>query len=166
SGSCRFSYSDPSIIVSFSLNKNNGSDDWITLEKIRAPTNSSTVVHLLPLPVRSKRDGVRVRWSQEAPRGPEGYESCWGLDNILLVNAAHRPPLMEDNLDPPDTANWLFFPGATVKHACQSEGNALYFHGNNEEGVGHSFASTRDIDLHREEGRSYWEEDFESTPTK
>ncbi|XP_071271970.1 reelin-like [Salvelinus alpinus] len=165
SGSCRFSYSDPSIIVSFSLNKNNGSDDWITLEKIRAPTNSSTVVHLLPLPVRSKRDGVRVRWSQEAPRGPEGYESCWGLDNILLVNAAHRPPLMEDNLDPPDTANWLFFPGATVKHACQSEGNALYFHGNTEEGVGHSFASTRDIDLHREEGRSYWEEDFESPPT-
>lgn len=22
---------------------------------------------------------------------------------------------MEDNLDPPNTANWLFFPGATVK---------------------------------------------------
>ncbi|KAF3855008.1 hypothetical protein F7725_023063 [Dissostichus mawsoni] len=164
SGSCRFSYSDPSITVSYSLSGNgNTSDDWITLEKIRAPTNSSTVVHLLPLPHHSKSDGVRLRWSQEAPQGPEGYESCWGLDNVLLVNAAHRAPLMEDTLDPPDTGNWLFFPGATVKRACQSEGNALYFHGG--EGVGHSFASTKDIDLHREEGRSYWEEDFESPPS-
>lgn len=83
----------------------------------RAPTNSSTVIHLLPLPHQSKADGVRIRWSQEAPQGPEGYESCWGLDNVLLVNAAHRAPLMEDNLDPPETANWLFFPGATIKVA-------------------------------------------------
>ena len=50
------------------------------------------------------------------------------------------------------------------QHSCQSEGNALYFHGG--EGLGHTFASTRDIDLHREEGRSYWEEDFESAPLK
>lgn len=81
----------------------------------RAPSNSSTIIHLLPLPHHSKADGIRFRWSQEAPQGPEGYESCWGLDNVLLVNAAHRTPLMEDNLDPPNTANWLFFPGATVK---------------------------------------------------
>uniref|UniRef100_A0A3Q2DRU9 Reelin n=1 Tax=Cyprinodon variegatus TaxID=28743 RepID=A0A3Q2DRU9_CYPVA len=163
SGSCRFSYSDPSITVSYSLSGNaNTSDDWITLEKIRAPTNSSTVIHLVPLPHSSRGEGIRLRWSQETPHGPEGYESCWGLDNVLLVNSAHRVPLIEDNLDPLDTANWLFFPGATIKHACQSDGNALYFHGG--EGVAHSFASTRDIDLHREEGRSYWEEDFESPP--
>uniref|UniRef100_A0A3P9PRW9 Reelin n=1 Tax=Poecilia reticulata TaxID=8081 RepID=A0A3P9PRW9_POERE len=163
SGSCRFSYSDPSITVSYSLSGNaNTSDDWITLEKIRAPTNSSTVVHLVPLPLSSRGEAVRLRWSQETPHGPEGYESCWGLDNVLLVNSAHRVPLIEDNLDPLDTSNWLFFPGATIKHACQSEGNALYFHGG--EGVGRSFASTRDIDLHREEGRSYWEEDFETPP--
>uniref|UniRef100_A0A673MWP0 Reelin n=1 Tax=Sinocyclocheilus rhinocerous TaxID=307959 RepID=A0A673MWP0_9TELE len=157
SGSCRFSYSDPSIIISCGLNS---SDDWITLEKIRAPTNSSTVVHLLPLPPGCKGEAVHLRWSQEPPVGPDGYESCWGLDNILVLNTANRPPLLEDSLDPLDTANWLFFPGATVKHACQSEGNSLYFHGG--EGFEHSFASTRDVDLHREEGRSYWEEDFES----
>uniref|UniRef100_A0A3Q2U7U2 Reelin n=1 Tax=Fundulus heteroclitus TaxID=8078 RepID=A0A3Q2U7U2_FUNHE len=163
SGSCRFSYSDPSIAVSYCLSGNaNASDDWITLEKIKAPTNSSTVIHLVPLPHSSRGEAVRLRWSQETPHGPEGYESCWGLDNVLLVNSAHRVTLIDDNLDPLDTANWLFFPGATIKHACQSEGNALYFHGG--EGVAHSFASTRDIDLHREEGRSYWEEDFESPP--
>ncbi|XP_061108680.1 reelin [Conger conger] len=160
SGSCRFSYSDPNINVAFSVN---GSEEWTTLEKIRAPSNSTTVVHLLPLPLACRGEGVRLRWAQEPVSGPEGYESCWALDNVLLVNTAHRPPLLEDSLDPPDTANWLFFPGATVKHACQSEGNALYFHGN--EMSGHSFASTRDIDLHREEGRSYWEEEFESSPS-
>uniref|UniRef100_A0A671T1G7 Reelin n=1 Tax=Sinocyclocheilus anshuiensis TaxID=1608454 RepID=A0A671T1G7_9TELE len=150
-------YSDPSIIISCGLNS---SDDWITLEKIRAPTNSSTVVHLLPLPPGCKGEAIHLRWIQEPPVGPDGYESCWGLDNILVLNTANRPPLLEDSLDPLDTANWLFFPGATVKHACQSEGNSLYFHGG--EGFEHSFASTRDVDLHREEGRSYWEEDFES----
>ncbi|XP_057204020.1 reelin isoform X1 [Triplophysa rosa] len=157
SGSCRYSYSDPNIIISCGLNN---SENWNTLEKIRAPTNSSTVVHLLPLHPGCRGEAMHLRWSQESPVGPDGYESCWGLDNVLLVNTANRPPLLEDNLDPLDTANWLFFPGATVKHACQSEGNSLYFHGG--EGFEHSFASTRDVDLHREEGRSYWEEDFES----
>ncbi len=81
----------------------------------RAPTNSSTVVHLLPLPPGCKGEAIHLRWSQEPPVGPDGYESCWGLDNILVLNTANRPPLLEDNLDPLDTANWLFFPGATVK---------------------------------------------------
>ncbi|XP_058243950.1 reelin isoform X2 [Hemibagrus wyckioides] len=159
SGSCHFSYSDPSITVSYRLSN---SSAWTTLEKIRAPTNSSTVVHLLTVPPSCKEEAVHLKWSQEAALGPNGYESCWGLDNILLVNMDHRPTLLEDNLDPPDTANWIFFPGATIKHACQSDGSSMYFHGGN--GVGHSYASTRDIDLHREEGHHYWEEDFESPP--
>ncbi|KAJ8391092.1 hypothetical protein AAFF_G00097130 [Aldrovandia affinis] len=120
SGSCRFSYSDPCITVAFSLNS---SDNWTTLERIRAPSNSTTVVHLLHLPLQSRGEGP----------GPSRH------GQLALL------------------------PGATVKHACQSEGNALYFHGN--EATGHSFASTRDIDLHREEGRSYWEEEFESPPS-
>uniref|UniRef100_A0A8C9VAA0 Reelin n=1 Tax=Scleropages formosus TaxID=113540 RepID=A0A8C9VAA0_SCLFO len=168
SGSCRFSYSDPDIVVSFSLN---GSKEWTAMERIRAPSNSSTVVHLLPLPAHSRGEEVRLRWAQDPAVGAAGYESCWGVDNVLLVNMAHRPPILEDNMDPPDTSNWLFFPGATIKvmqsfHMCKngwSEGNALYFRGS--EVTWHSFASTRDIDLHREEGRSYWEEEFETPPT-
>ncbi|KAM9481369.1 reelin [Clarias gariepinus] len=159
SGSCRFSSSDPSIIVSCRLNI---LSDWATLEKIRAPTNSSTVVHLLQLPQNCKEEAVYLRWSQEAALGPNGYESCWGLDNILLVNMAHKPTLLEDNFDPPDASNWIFFPGATIKHACQSDGSSLYFHGG--EGVGQSYASTHEIDIHREEGTHYWEENFERPP--
>lgn len=73
------------------------------------------MVHLVPLPAGCKGESVHLRWSQEPPVGPDGYESCWGLDNILVLNSADRPPLLEDSLDPLDTANWLFFPGATVK---------------------------------------------------
>lgn len=62
---------------------------------------------------------MHLRWFQEPALGPNGYESCWGLDNILLVNMAHRPTLLEDNLDPPDTVNWVFFPGAVVKVALK-----------------------------------------------
>lgn len=73
------------------------------------------MVHLLTVPPSCKEEAVHLKWSQEAALGPNGYESCWGLDNILLVNMDHRPTLLEDNLDPPDTANWIFFPGATIK---------------------------------------------------
>ncbi|XP_039625794.1 reelin isoform X1 [Polypterus senegalus] len=159
SGSCRFSFTDPDIVVSYSRNNSEG---WTPLEKIRAPSNSTTVIHLLHVSAAAKGENVRFRWHQEMLAGEEGYESCWALDNVLLVNAAHRPVLLQDSLDPADTTNWLFFPGATVKHACQSEGNAMYFHGT--EGSGFSFASTRDVDLSREEGHTSWREDFEASP--
>lgn len=58
---------------------------------------------------------MHLRWFQELAQEPDGYKSCWGLDNILLVNMAHKPTLLEDNMDPLDTANWFFFPGATIK---------------------------------------------------
>lgn len=57
---------------------------------------------------------------------------------------------------------FFFFFFYNHQHACQSDGSSMYFHG--EEGVGHSYASTRDIDLHREDGHRYWEEDFENPP--
>uniref|UniRef100_A0A8C4XXR5 Reelin n=1 Tax=Gopherus evgoodei TaxID=1825980 RepID=A0A8C4XXR5_9SAUR len=112
SGSCRFSYTDPRIIVSYTRNN---SADWIQLEKIRAPSNVSTVIHILYLPEDAKGENVQFQWKQEYVHAGEVYEACWALDNILIINAAHRQIVLEDNLDPVDTGNWLFFPGATVK---------------------------------------------------
>ncbi|KAJ6666292.1 hypothetical protein lerEdw1_000564 [Lerista edwardsae] len=159
SGSCRFSYSDPNIIVSYS--KNN-STDWIQLEKIRAPSNVSTIIHILYLPQEAKGENIQFQWKQEYVHAGDVYEACWALDNILIINAAHRQIVLEDNLDPADTGNWLFFPGATIKHSCQSDGNAIYFHGT--EGSELNFATTRDVDLSTEDAQEQWAEEFESQP--
>lgn len=81
----------------------------------RAPSNVSTVIHILYLPEEAKGESVQFQWKQDSLRVGEVYEACWALDNILVINSAHREVVLEDNLDPVDTGNWLFFPGATVK---------------------------------------------------
>ncbi|XP_005995356.1 reelin isoform X2 [Latimeria chalumnae] len=159
SGTCRFSYSDPIIIVSYT--KNNATD-WISLEKIRAPANTSTVIHIIYLPHDAKGENVKFRWKQEYLHDSDMYEACWALDNILVINAAHRQMVLEDNLDPVDTGNWLFFPGATIKHSCQSDGNSIYFHGT--EGSEFSFTTTRDVDLSSQGTQEQWAEEFETHP--
>ncbi|PKU41760.1 reelihypothetical protein [Limosa lapponica baueri] len=159
SGSCRFSYSDPSITVSYSKNS---SADWTQLEKISAPSNVSTIIHILYLPEDAKGENIHFQWKQDYVLAGDVYEACWALDNILIINAAHRKVVLEDNLDPVDTGNWLFFPGATVKHSCQSDGNSIYFHGT--EGSEFNFATTRDVDLSTEDAQEQWAEEFESQP--
>ena len=81
----------------------------------RAPSNVSTIIHILYLPEDAKGENVKFQWKQENLQVGEVYEACWALDNILIINSAHRQVVLEDNLDPVDTGNWLFFPGATVK---------------------------------------------------
>eukprot|EP00069_Balaena_mysticetus_P004095 bmy_17046T0 len=80
-----------------------------------APSNVSTIIHILYLPEDAKGENVQFQWKQENLRVGEVYEACWALDNVLVINSAHRQVVLEDNLDPIDTGNWLFFPGATVK---------------------------------------------------
>ncbi|XP_018421935.1 PREDICTED: reelin-like, partial [Nanorana parkeri] len=159
SGLCRFSYSDPGIVVSYA--KSN-TTSWIPLERISAPSNVSTIIHIIYLPHEAKGENVRFRWAQESTQAGDVYEACWALDNILIINAAYKQVVLEDNLDPMDTGNWLFFPGATVKHSCQSDGNAIYFHGT--EGSEYNFATTRDVDLSTEDIQDQWSEEFESQP--
>ncbi|KAM4036706.1 reelin isoform 2-T2 [Anomaloglossus baeobatrachus] len=159
SGICRFSYSDPGIIVSYA--KNNATN-WMPLEKISAPSNVSAIIHIIYLPYEAKGDNVWFRWAQEPTQAGDVYEACWALDNILIINSAHKQVILEDNLDPMDTGNWLFFPGATVKHSCQSDGNSIYFHGT--EGSEYNFAATRDVDLSTEDVQDQWSEEFESQP--
>lgn len=81
----------------------------------RAPSNVSTIIHILYLPEDAKGENIQFQWKQENLHVGEVYEACWALDNILVINSAHRQVILEDNLDPVDTGNWLFFPGATVK---------------------------------------------------
>lgn len=80
-----------------------------------APSNVSTIIHILYLPEDAKGENIHFQWKQDYVHADDVYEACWALDNILIINAAHRKVVLEDNLDPVDTGNWLFFPGATVK---------------------------------------------------
>lgn len=80
-----------------------------------APSNVSTIIHILYLPEDAKGENIHFQWKQDYVLAGDVYEACWALDNILIINAAHRKVVLEDNLDPVDTGNWLFFPGATVK---------------------------------------------------
>ena len=80
-----------------------------------APSNVSTIIHILYLPEDAKGENIHFQWKQDYVHAGDVYEACWALDNVLIINAAHRKVVLEDNLDPVDTGNWLFFPGATVK---------------------------------------------------
>lgn len=43
------------------------------------------------------------------------FKGCWALDNVMVVNLANPPSHMQDNFDPIDPSNWVFFPGANIK---------------------------------------------------
>lgn len=43
------------------------------------------------------------------------YESCWAMDNILIVNVHNLPARLYEDFDPVDPSNLLFFPGANIR---------------------------------------------------
>uniref|UniRef100_A0A8C6XTW2 Reelin n=1 Tax=Naja naja TaxID=35670 RepID=A0A8C6XTW2_NAJNA len=146
SGSCRFSYSDPDIIVSYS--KNN-SEDWIQLEKIRAPSNVSTIIHILYLPEEAKGENIQFQWKQEYVHVGEVYRILLGIGQYLDHQRSSQTNL--------PSCMCVF-----LQHSCQSDGNAIYFHGT--EGSELNFATTRDVDLSTEDAQEQWAEEFESQP--
>ncbi|KAL5013759.1 hypothetical protein ScPMuIL_008029 [Solemya velum] len=72
------------------------------------------------------------------------FKGCWALDNVMVVNSADTPSGMQDDFDPIDPSNWVFFPGANIKHKCRSESNAMLF-GLDNQTV--NYVVTRDLDL-------------------
>lgn len=54
------------------------------------------------------------RWDI-ADEGQPDFNSCWGIDNVLVVNTAERPTRLVENFDPIDPSNWLFFPGGNIR---------------------------------------------------
>ena len=43
------------------------------------------------------------------------YQGCWAIDQVLIVNLAHPPSMLQDDFDPVDPSDWLVFPGAHFK---------------------------------------------------
>ncbi|XP_062590709.1 reelin-like [Saccostrea cucullata] len=84
-----------------------------------------------------------IRWDI-SDEGQPDFSSCWGIDNVLVVNIADKPSRIEENFDPIDPSNWLFFPGGNIRQKCRSEENTLFF---NIENQTVNYAVTRDLDL-------------------
>ncbi|XP_014667119.1 PREDICTED: reelin-like [Priapulus caudatus] len=97
------------------------------------------MVHVMSLPVEARTDGVCLRW-----HGNQAAKSCWAIDNVVVTNNADRPRHLQDNFDSIDISNWIFFPGAQIRRACQSQGAAAVFRA----AAGQtSYIETQDLDL-------------------
>lgn len=48
-------------------------------------------------------------------RPDSDYLGCWGMDNVLIVNMAKLPSQLEEQFNPVDPSQWLFFPGAQIE---------------------------------------------------
>eukprot|EP00058_Branchiostoma_floridae_P011776 XP_002597264.1 hypothetical protein BRAFLDRAFT_66399 [Branchiostoma floridae] len=157
-GTCTSESRDPSIMISYAT-FNEVDLDWHKVISLRAPTNGSTMTHVVHLPAEVQQDGICLRFLQEAPHLRSEFKGCWAMDNVAIVNAATRPTYLEDSFDPIDPGNWLFLPGGGIKHTCQSEGDAMGFWGTGEEDW--NYVSTRDLDLLVEADNTSQVEHFE-----
>lgn len=140
-GNCTMAADDPPIFVFYGTNK---CTKWHELEQIKLLPAIETTVHILCLPPSAKSSEVCIQWYQESASGGSKFKGCWAIDNIIISNAAEHPTIIEENFDPVDPGNFLFFPGGEIKRKCHSEGNALTF-----SGYGHHkrAAITRDLDM-------------------
>ncbi|XP_054717283.1 reelin-like [Uloborus diversus] len=141
SGNCSTSIDEPPILVYYGTDK---CTQWQELEQIRLQPAVETTVHILCLPPSAKTTEVCIQWYQESPPKGSKYKGCWAIDNIVISSIADRPKIVEDNFDPIDPGNFLFFPGGTVTRKCHSDGNALAFSGHNHH---KRFVVTRDLDM-------------------
>ncbi|XP_078679043.1 reelin-like [Branchiostoma floridae x Branchiostoma belcheri] len=158
-GTCTSESRDPSIVISYAT-FNEVDLDWHKIISMRAPTNGSTVTHVVHLPAEVRQDGICLRFLQETPHLRSEFKGCWAMDNVAIINAAARPTHLEDSFDPIDPGNWLFLPGGGIKHTCQSEGDAMGFWGTGEEDDW-NYVSTRDLDLLVEADNTSQVEHFE-----
>ncbi|XP_071486224.1 reelin-like [Diadema antillarum] len=149
SGQCRAGTNDYSITVSYAINTK---IDWHVIDRVRAPSDGSTSIHIIHLPLAARTEDISIRFHQDLAMDAHHYQGCWALDNILITNMAHRPTSLEEDFDPVDPTKWLFFPNGAIREKCQSSGNALYFQGDAaSEEDDHLYMTSHDLNLWRDE---------------
>ncbi|XP_042898138.1 reelin isoform X2 [Parasteatoda tepidariorum] len=139
-GNCSIASDEPVISVFYGTDK---CTKWHELEQIKLLPSTETTVHILCLPPNAKSTDVCIQWYQESVPKNKNYKGCWAIDNIVISSVTDRPKLLEENIDPIDPGNFLFFPGGSVKRKCHSDGNALVFGGHWKQ---HALI-TRDLDM-------------------
>ncbi|GFO21735.1 reelin [Plakobranchus ocellatus] len=124
------------------------------------PTDPGDINALLGgLPVVQPND------RQQAAQPVNDFHACWTMDNVVIVNTAEPPPTLQENFDPIDPSDWLFFPGAQIDLQCQAHGNALIFNDRNQTST---YATTRDLNLDAQDvqGNAFLFENFDTGNTK
>ncbi|XP_077982491.1 reelin-like [Glandiceps talaboti] len=150
-GSCQVGLGDYSIEISYALRD---TIDWHLIDKVNAPVTDETEIHIIHLPREARKEEIVLRWHQDIAMDAYRFQGCWALDNVIVLNSAHKPNLLEDDFDPVTPANWLFFPTASIKvpfnfqNKCSSDGKALVFHGSHDNEQGYQFVTSRDINLY------------------
>ncbi|XP_077972003.1 reelin-like isoform X1 [Styela clava] len=112
---------------------------WNLIKDITVTQQSK--IHIIHLPKDIRTEDVLLQFSQEVVDN-----GCWALDNVLISETNNRPSLFHENMDPSDTSNWLFMPGAKIKGECMSHGNAMVFNAEVND-TSPVYAVTRDLDL-------------------
>lgn len=64
---------------------------------------------------KGKKVNYKVNNEDLHEEGTGTYKGCWAIDNIIIVNTANVPTMMQDGFDPVNPSEWLAFPGAHFK---------------------------------------------------
>ena len=72
------------------------------------------------LPDDARGEAVCIRWSQDSKNASGLYDGCWAMENVIITSLAHKETFLEEDFDPVDPGDWLFFPSGTVKMVCCS----------------------------------------------
>ncbi len=70
------------------------------------PKSRELASFVIPLTPLIRQPDTCFRWAVKATQ-----PVCFGIDDVIVTNAANRPPDMHADFDPPSTADWLSLPG-------------------------------------------------------
>ena len=121
-----------SVVLQYSIDGGSSWDNLAILcyNQYYSPTHIS--YELTP---QSQTSATRLRWWQPSHDG--AYQDEWAITDLFIGgNFIHNS--IEENYDPVNNNNWLFYSGAEILPHCSSQGNAVVFYRD-------GFISTRDI---------------------
>ena len=121
-----------SVVLQYSIDGGSSWDNLAILcyNQYYSPTHIS--YELTP---QSQTSATQFRWWQPSHDG--AYQDEWAINDIFIGgNLIHNS--IEENFDPVNNNNWLFYSGADILPHCSSQGNALVFYRD-------GFISTKDF---------------------
>lgn len=86
-------------------------DPLLSAEFGHKKTKTGTKRNRIQYKVGNKVIGARYQREEAV----EAYQGCWAIDQVIIVNTANVPSVLQDSFDPVNPSDWLSFPGAYFK---------------------------------------------------